>query len=370
MALPDPPGASLLDGLFGTGLSQHARLITLASAQDSTLPEALLPERFTGREAVNELFRFEIHALSTSSDLELTAFIGEEITLKLLQADGVRRAWHGICTDAAWRCADGCMALSALNGRCCPDDELVDNPAGAVKFPSLPHIHQPPSKMRFIVQQLALLAFFILQTGCASVSSHTDEPGENTPHTIHLVQYGWHTALLFDAPSMLSRSGKLRSDFHDHKYLMIGWGDGAYFVAEHPPWSKAVKALVASDYPALQVVGRETNPPFGVEARDSIPLALTERGYQKLVRYIDDSIAAGPDGKPIYLLKQEGNPDRFYQATGSYSLFNNCNSWLADALRAAELPISGFDLTARSVFEKAVRISTLQQQGAAALQVK
>lgn len=114
MSMPDLPGSSLVDGLFGTGLSQHARLITLASAQDSTLPESLMPERFTGREAVNELFRFDIDALSTSTNLELAEFIGEEITLKLLQADGTRRAWHGICTDAAWLGADGGLARYRL----------------------------------------------------------------------------------------------------------------------------------------------------------------------------------------------------------------------------------------------------------------
>jgi len=207
-----------------------------------------------------------------------------------------------------------------------------------------------------------IVAFFLLLTGCAGVPTRADLPAQATPHTVYLVQYGWHTALLLDAPSALARSTKLGSDFHDHKYLLIGWGDGEYFVKENPPWSKAVKALVASDYPALQVVGRETNPPFGVAASDSIPLALTERGYQQLVEYIDRSIAAGPDGKPIYLAAQPGSTDRFYQATGNYSLFSNCNSWLADALRAAEMPISGFDLTARSVFDQAARISTLQRQ--------
>ncbi|MET0323285.1 MAG: type VI secretion system Vgr family protein [Duganella sp.] len=110
----DLPGASFVDSVFGTGLSQNARLITLASAQDSTLPQALMPEHFSGREAVNELFRFDIDALSTSTDLELADFIGEEITLKLLQADGTRRAWHGICTDAAWLGADGGMARYRL----------------------------------------------------------------------------------------------------------------------------------------------------------------------------------------------------------------------------------------------------------------
>lgn len=101
-------------GLFGTGLSQHARLITLATAQDSDLPESLMAERFTGREAVNELFCFNVDALSVSTDLELDQFLGEEITLKLLQADGSRRAWHGVCTDAGWVGADGGVARYRL----------------------------------------------------------------------------------------------------------------------------------------------------------------------------------------------------------------------------------------------------------------
>jgi type VI secretion system secreted protein VgrG len=101
-------------GLFGTGLSQHARLITLASAQDSSLPEALMAERFAGREAVNELYAFEIDALSTSTDLDLNQFIGEELTITLLQADGGKRAWHGICTEAAWLSADGGTARYRL----------------------------------------------------------------------------------------------------------------------------------------------------------------------------------------------------------------------------------------------------------------
>ena len=107
------PGFPTL-GLFGTGLSQHARLITLESSQDGQLPEALAAEAFSGREAVNELFRFEVDALSTSTDLDLGAFIGEELTLGLLQPDGSRRAWHGLCLDAAWLGADGGVARYRL----------------------------------------------------------------------------------------------------------------------------------------------------------------------------------------------------------------------------------------------------------------
>ncbi|WP_426101386.1 type VI secretion system Vgr family protein, partial [Massilia sp. TSP1-1-2] len=101
-------------GLFGTGLSQHARLVTLASAQDRALPESLMAEKFSGREAVNELFAFDVDALSVSTDLELDLFIGEELTISLLQPNGSRRAWHGLCTQAAWLGADGGVARYRL----------------------------------------------------------------------------------------------------------------------------------------------------------------------------------------------------------------------------------------------------------------
>ena len=101
-------------GLIGAGLSQHARLITLASAQRGDLPESLVVEKFTGREAVNELFSFEVDALSVSTDLDLSVFIGEELTIALLQPDRRRRAWHGICTQASWLGADGGVARYRL----------------------------------------------------------------------------------------------------------------------------------------------------------------------------------------------------------------------------------------------------------------
>ncbi|WP_426101664.1 type VI secretion system Vgr family protein [Massilia sp. TSP1-1-2] len=101
--------------LFGTGLSQHARLVTLASSQDRALPESLIAEKFSGREAVNELFAFDLDALSVSTDLDLNLFIGEELSIALLQPDGSRRAWHGLCTQASWLGADGGVARYRLH---------------------------------------------------------------------------------------------------------------------------------------------------------------------------------------------------------------------------------------------------------------
>nr|WP_034330812.1 type VI secretion system Vgr family protein [Herbaspirillum sp. B39] len=115
MNLPFPDSlSSVINQLFGPGLSQHARLITLASAQEAGLPESLVVERFHGQESVNDNFQFEVDALSVSTDLDLKQFIGTELTLRLLQADGSRRAWHGYCTQASWLGADGGLARYRL----------------------------------------------------------------------------------------------------------------------------------------------------------------------------------------------------------------------------------------------------------------
>ncbi|NUU01344.1 type VI secretion system Vgr family protein [Herbaspirillum robiniae] len=115
MNLPLPDSLSaVVSELFGTGLSQNARLITMSTAQQSGLPESLAVERFHGEESVNDNFRFDIDALSVSTDLDLKQFIGAEISLRLLQADGSLRAWHGYCTQASWLGADGGMARYRL----------------------------------------------------------------------------------------------------------------------------------------------------------------------------------------------------------------------------------------------------------------
>ncbi|HEY4317380.1 MAG TPA: type VI secretion system Vgr family protein [Herbaspirillum sp.] len=103
-----------LSALFGTGLSQNARLLAISTAQGSGLPQSLVVDRFTGQECVNAPFRFDIDTLSVSTDIDLKQFIGTEITLRVLQADGAMRAWHGYCTEAAWLGADGGLARYRL----------------------------------------------------------------------------------------------------------------------------------------------------------------------------------------------------------------------------------------------------------------
>ncbi|MCB4359477.1 type VI secretion system Vgr family protein [Quatrionicoccus australiensis] len=92
-------------------LSQHARLLEIKTA---LLEHALIVERFNGCEAVSEPFRFEIDCISTDAFFDLKSLLGAEITLRLLLADGSKRAWHGYVTEAMQLGADGGLARYRL----------------------------------------------------------------------------------------------------------------------------------------------------------------------------------------------------------------------------------------------------------------
>ncbi len=93
-------------------LSQGERLLQM----DTALPgAALIPERMRITEAVDAPFEIEIDALSTSAYFELASLVGEQITLRLLRADGSCRPWHGYVLRAAQLGGDGGLARYRLS---------------------------------------------------------------------------------------------------------------------------------------------------------------------------------------------------------------------------------------------------------------
>lgn len=95
-------------------LDQHARLLQVQTA----LPDlTLVAERMVLREAVSQPFELQLHALSTSAHLELKLLLGEQISVRLLHADGQYVPWHGYVHAAAQLGANGGLARYTLTMR-------------------------------------------------------------------------------------------------------------------------------------------------------------------------------------------------------------------------------------------------------------
>ncbi len=115
--------AAVPQAVLGALLGQQTRQITLQTALAS---DNLVVERFTAREAVSAPFVLEVDCLSPSAHIDTAELAAREATLRLMLADGRRRAWHGYVAHCTTLGGDGGLAryrlrivpwLDRLNGR-------------------------------------------------------------------------------------------------------------------------------------------------------------------------------------------------------------------------------------------------------------
>ncbi len=115
--MPSSPtrGPWALSSLTAALPSQHARLLQLHWHSDQPSATAqLLVERMSGQEALDALFAFDIDTLCTDAGFDPSTLIGQELTLRLLCADGRYRAWHGMLAGCDALGGDGGLARHRL----------------------------------------------------------------------------------------------------------------------------------------------------------------------------------------------------------------------------------------------------------------
>ncbi|MDV7400058.1 DUF2459 domain-containing protein, partial [Arthrospira platensis SPKY1] len=94
----------------------------------------------------------------------------------------------------------------------------------------------------------------------------------------------------------------------------------------------ALRAALGPSAAVLHVVGLSDHPARVLIFSELVALEVSEPGFARLIDFIaathDRAGAerAEPIGRGLYL------DSHFYPALGSFHLFNNCNTWVVNAL--------------------------------------
>ncbi|MGE3166837.1 MAG: TIGR02117 family protein [Planctomycetota bacterium] len=119
-------------------------------------------------------------------------------------------------------------------------------------------------------------------------------------------------------------------------HVAFGWGDRGFFL-ETPQWSdltvaNAANALFWTSSAAMHV--DFTRPEYLGEATRSVHISRAQ--YRALVDFIDATFARDDQGRRRQIAGTGyADSDAFFEALGSYSCLNTCNSWVGSALREA-----------------------------------
>jgi len=162
-------------------------------------------------------------------------------------------------------------------------------------------------------------------------------------HAVRVVSNGWHTAIVIPRAEVKA-TGLLPEvdDFADAAFLEFGWGEHVYYPAEETTLGIALRAALLPTPAVMHVAGRASAPELTYE--DVEVLAMTQGGLRRMVRAIagefvrPESGRAEPVSRGLYL------DSHFYDAHGTFHLFNTCNTWTARMLRAGGVNLSTFDV--------------------------
>lgn len=150
-------------------------------------------------------------------------------------------------------------------------------------------------------------------------------------HVVWALDHGWHTDIALRSADLDGPLAGIRALFPGAAALAFGFGKRSFMLAQ----AGASGELLLGPLPgpgALQVKGLAVPPPLAYPGR-AIALALPDGGLARLAAFLRASIAE--DSQALLV---QGS--LFYPAARGYSLAYTCNTWTAEALRLAGLPVS------------------------------
>jgi uncharacterized protein (TIGR02117 family) len=204
------------------------------------------------------------------------------------------------------------------------------------------HLWDFPRRILFIV---------FLIYACSNPAAEISVRGEaKNVRTVLIVHDAWHAAIVIEKADIPTVVLPELRDFPAAEYLEFSWGDRDYFPAPDGGLGLALKAAFWSSGSILHVVGFKDALKTVYPTAEIIEIPVSEEGFQRLIKFISDTFSRPHPPAPAEARPGLFPNGKFYSAEGKFSLLRTCNTWVAEALNTAGLPINpGYVITAANL---------------------
>jgi uncharacterized protein (TIGR02117 family) len=151
---------------------------------------------------------------------------------------------------------------------------------------------------------------------------------------------GFHTSLSLPAEA-LAPTHPLRQLYPDARYLLVGWGDSAFYRSDGRDLILGLWALAPGGATTVHVLGAQAPPEQTFLPKNVQAVAISKAGAQQLGARLEKSLALDAEGRVQFLAKgQAPGRSMFLKGGDHFHLFQVCNQWTARSLRAAGVPVN------------------------------
>jgi uncharacterized protein (TIGR02117 family) len=192
---------------------------------------------------------------------------------------------------------------------------------------------------------------------CAPPAPPADLTAGPQSETIFLIERGWHTDIGVQAGQVGDGLDQLRTTFPEVGTLVFGFGERAYLMHRQHDVGDMLAALIPGPG-ALLVTALRDPPETAFPPDEVVVLHVSARGLARLTDFITRSFERAADGTLHPIADGPYPGSLFYGSGNTYSGFYTCNTWTAEGLQAAGLPIHAAGvLFADDVADQARRIT-------------
>jgi uncharacterized protein (TIGR02117 family) len=173
---------------------------------------------------------------------------------------------------------------------------------------------------------------------CASRPAPAPLPPEAATETLHLIARDWHTEVGLDVRDLQGRLALLAAWWPGAGTLAIGFGDRAYLLSRERSLPLMAQALLPGPG-AMLVTGLSAPPEDAFGADSALRLRLTPAGMRRVQKALEASFEWDAGDEPVHLADGPYLGSVFLASALRYSALYTCNTWTAEMLAEAGLPV-------------------------------
>ncbi len=187
---------------------------------------------------------------------------------------------------------------------------------------------------------LAALWIAAAVAACAGTPPRSGAPGgaiAARPHELYVVRRGWHVDIGFPVSGLHAPLAVVNARLPGARFVLFGFGDRRYLMTRDQGSCTGLAALWPG--PGLILVtGLATTPALAFSERQVIRIEVTAAGELAAEEFVWRSMAEGDAPvEPVATGPYDGSV--YFGARPRYSGVYTCNTWAAEVLRAAGLPV-------------------------------
>ncbi len=186
---------------------------------------------------------------------------------------------------------------------------------------------------------------------------------------VHILNNGFHTDIAVPRAALEAGGGSLAEASRSvgpGDWILIGWGDAKFFVDESPMETRLVDGLRAFFRPGnasvVMLDPESGDPARRFDAASRRTLRLSPEAFSRLRGRVEASLVLD-EGQPRLSTARPGDGARFFASHERFWIGYLCNSWTAQVLNAAGLPVRPLrSVTAAEVIAAIDRSSELDRR--------